>query len=123
MIYGPRSDLSSQLLRELYDYNPKTGKFYRGAGSGFGKEVGTPQTRGYLKITIRGVHYLAHRLAWLYVHGVWPSKVIDHINGITSDNRIDNLRDVSHQQNSRNLASHRERAASNPIGQHEVSSC
>jgi hypothetical protein len=47
--------------------------------------------------------HLAHRLAWLYVHGVWPTHQIDHINGDHSDNRIANLRDVPPRLNKENL--------------------
>lgn len=45
----------------------------------------------------------AHRLAWFYVHGVWPTNEIDHINRNKSDNRIENLRDVTRTVNQRNL--------------------
>jgi hypothetical protein len=41
---------------------------------------------------LRKSDFLAHRLAWFYVHGVWPPVLIDHINGKRSDNRIVNLR-------------------------------
>ena len=49
-----------------------------------------------------GVSQYAHRLAWLYVHGVWPPHEVDHINGDRSDNRIANLRLATRQQNSEN---------------------
>jgi len=52
---------------------------------------------------IDGKIYLAHRLAWLYVHGVMPKKNIDHINGVKTDNRIENLRDVAQSVNLQNL--------------------
>jgi hypothetical protein len=50
----------------------------------------------------RSVVY-AHRVAWAIVHGAWPSQSIDHINGFRDDNRLANLRDVSHGDNMRNL--------------------
>ena len=36
-------------------------------------------------------------------HGDWPADQIDHINGVRSDNRIENLRAVDQLTNSRNM--------------------
>ncbi|WP_425279701.1 HNH endonuclease [Enterobacter hormaechei] len=41
-------------------------------------------------------------MAWFYIHGVWPSKEVDHINHVRNDNRIENLRDVSARSNKGN---------------------
>jgi len=57
---------------------------------------------GYTRIQIGSKSHLAHRLAWLYEFGVWPSKDIDHINGNRADNRLCNLRDVSRKINTQN---------------------
>ena len=46
--------------------------------------------------------YYASRLAWFYVYGKWPEYEIDHINGIRSDDRIINLRDVNTKINREN---------------------
>lgn len=46
--------------------------------------------------------YYLHRLAWLYVNGDWPSGEIDHRDGVKTNNRIDNLRDVSTKINNEN---------------------
>ena len=46
---------------------------------------------------------MAHRLAWLYVHGAWPEKQLDHINRDKDDNRINNLREVDNKQNQENV--------------------
>jgi hypothetical protein len=43
--------------------------------------------------------YLGHRLAWLYMVGVWPDDEIDHWNRDPSDNRFTNLRDATHAKN------------------------
>ena len=57
---------------------------------------------GYIQIFLNGKYHSAHRLAWLYYYGRWPDRSIDHINGIKTDNRICNLRDVSSAENSHN---------------------
>ena len=66
-----------------------------------GNVAGSPDNKGYLRINFGGMKYKSHRLAWLYVYGEWP-ETIDHINGVKSDNRIENLRDVSFKENMRN---------------------
>lgn len=50
---------------------------------------------------------MAHRLAWVHVHGSWPAGDIDHINGDKLDNRIANLRDVTRSVNKENMRSAR----------------
>ena len=57
---------------------------------------------GHKNITVNRGKYKAHRLAWLYVYGEFPSGFIDHINGIADDNRIINLRLASNTQNLHN---------------------
>lgn len=56
----------------------------------------------YIKIGLGGKLYSAHRLAWLYVYGEWPSEDLDHINQDTTDNRISNLRLSKDKLNHRN---------------------
>ena len=92
-------------LKELLDYNPETGVFTRRVSLSnrvkVGDVAGSKNSLGYLTICIDGKNQFAHRLAWLYVHGEMP-RYIDHINHDPSDNRIENLRSVSPQGNSRN---------------------
>ncbi|WP_017903577.1 HNH endonuclease signature motif containing protein [Pseudomonas asplenii] len=56
---------------------------------------------GYVHFQYQGHTYKAHRVIWLCVYGNWPGE-LDHINGNRSDNRIENLREVSRQENLRN---------------------
>lgn len=54
--------------------------------------AGHLQTDGYVTIRTNNIAYLAHRLAWLLYYGIWPTDIIDHKNGIKSDNKISNIR-------------------------------
>lgn len=106
------STLTQSRLKELFRYNPETGIFTRIAnhtGSPIWKSEWASNGHGHVRMTIDKVQYVAHRLAWLYVHGTWPKKFIDHINGNRRDNRISNLRecdDVLNQQNRHGAPSH-----------------
>ena len=108
-----RDQLTQARLKEVLEYDPETGLFrwrsYRCGRALAGAVCGTDNGRGYLTIHIDLVHYKAHRLAWLYVHGRWPTHLIDHINGVKGDNRIANLReadDAVNSQNQRRAQSH-----------------
>lgn len=99
------AELTVDILKSRLHYNPETGIFtrlesYRGHKAG--EVAGWVNGDGYLNIKIFGKIYKAHRLAWLYVYGEWPSLFIDHINRCKTDNRIQNLRDVERSENGRN---------------------
>lgn len=98
--------LSAAFLRYLLTYDPATGIFTRNVPRGSAK-VGSVaghlhKTTGYWVIRIDDVEYGAHRLAWLYVHGVWPDRELDHENLNTIDNRMGNLRPATQSQNTAN---------------------
>lgn len=105
-----------ELIRELLDYDQSTGIFVwktRSCDAGIegfgierwnvswaGRKAGSVK-RGYVYIRIGARRYRAHRLAWIYIFGVLSGD-LDHINGDTTDNRIDNLRVVNHAINAKN---------------------
>ena len=104
----PRPELTAEYLRSVLHYEPETGIFTWKVSTSrrvkVGDVAGSPDGRGYLQISVRSRLHRAHRLAWLYVYGVWPKDQIDHINRNRPDNRIANLRDVSHKQNGQNAS-------------------
>lgn len=59
-------------------------------------------TRGYRYISIDGRRYLEHRVVWLLFTGEWPRYQIDHKNLLRDDNRFENLREATNQQNMAN---------------------
>ncbi len=101
------NNLTADRLCAVLDYDPSRGIFvWKSRASNrikVGQEAGSTHGSGYTQINVDGQNYLAHRLAWLYVHGEWPKHVIDHINGDRKDNRIENLRDVPHPINAQNI--------------------
>ena len=97
-----KSALTAEWLRANMVYEPETGVFLwrvRGPGRMMGKVLGTTVWPGYRSMKVDGVLYYAHRLAWLYVHGEWPSASIDHRDGNKGNNAISNLRIATHSQN------------------------
>src|SRR4051812_43329308 len=80
----------AERLRELYDYCAASGTFTRKSparGTRVGERVGHIDSKGYLAIRFDGKTYRAHQLAWLHVHGEWPSE-LDHINRDKTDARL-----------------------------------
>lgn len=67
-----------------------------------GKVAGTP-SGGYTHIILYHKAYLAHRLAWFYMLGVWPSKGLDHIDLDRYNNTFTNLREATQIQNCYNV--------------------
>lgn len=97
--------LSVDVLKENLHYEPTTGIFTwikRHSGTKIGSIAGGLDKNGYIRISINASRYQAHRLAWLYMTGTMPTDLIDHKNGVKSDNWFDNLRESSHQQNMHN---------------------
>lgn len=80
---------------ELLTYDPETGlltwKVKTGARVRIGEQAGKTNNKGYRAIGIDRKLYSGHRLAWLLIHGEWPSGVMNHLNGIKTDNRLANL--------------------------------
>lgn len=96
-----------ETLHKVLDYNPSTGIFIWKIKPSVLVDIndiaGRKAPDGRVLIGIMGERYRAHRLAWFYMFGEWPSDEIDHINGNTSDNRIENLRILNRRSNSENL--------------------
>lgn len=94
-------------LIELLSYDPETGVFTwnkdRGPRVHQGSVAGRVGHQGYRRIKIDGSTEQASRLAWLFVNGELPEACIDHVNGIRSDDRIENLRACTVGENNQNL--------------------
>lgn len=98
-------------ISSYLSYNKDTGEFQwvvdvpkRGTRQALscGDKAGYLRPDGYVMLALLNKNYLAHRVAILFDTKEWPAGLVDHINGNKSDNRISNLRVVSHKDNIRN---------------------
>lgn len=119
-------DVDINAVKSLLKYEAETGLFTYVKDRGRQRKAGdvagrvTKQSNcsggGYRFITIRanGVRHEihAHRLAWFYVHEVWPADQLDHINGNRDDNRLANLREATASQNGANRGAQRNNTSS-----------
>lgn len=97
--------LTQELVRHMFDYReegylvwkvcPRLGRVGRRAGRV------DPKT-GYCNVKVSGKTYGLHRLIFVWHHGYNPENCVDHIDRNTSNNRVENLREITSQCNSRN---------------------
>lgn len=109
--------LTQSQLKARLSYNPLTGyltwknnnlvkAYLRNNLAGYSCKRQSKPTINYIytshRTQILGFKYVTSNLVWLYHKGKLPKGYIDHIDGNTLNNKIDNLRDVSHTINCRN---------------------
>ncbi len=117
-----REDITPELVRELLDCNYETGELTwkrryphhyigkRDASKGFNtRYAGKPAFNGldlsskHYRGDIFRVGFAAHHVVWSHYYGRWPTMALDHIKGTSAGNGIANLREVTPEQNSRNM--------------------
>lgn len=100
--------LTADQARQHFMVDEETGQLIRtktvASNAVIGSVAGSLDKLGYLRVHVLGKKYSVHRIVWLVVRGEFPNGDIDHINGVKTDNRICNLREVSKMENQRNKA-------------------
>ena len=98
--------ITQEEIRQRLQYNSSDGTLtwisHKRRPDLIGTIAGSKNLNSHIQIYVNCKKYWAHRLVWLYHYGYMP-KIIDHINGDPSDNRIENLRECSHSENLRNV--------------------
>ncbi len=103
---------------DAFDYDPNTGHLtWKNSRLGVlkGSQAGCikarPDGRKYLHVQYMNRTLLAHRIIFMLMQGFWP-QMVDHINGDGTDNRWENLRCASPEENCKN----NKRRKDNPSG-------
>jgi hypothetical protein len=117
-----KSKITPDKIREVLDYNPESGEFRwkkrLSQGTQAGERAGGFNVMGYWQIGILAERHYGHRLAWLHFYGEWPGGEVDHRNGVRSDNRIDNLRILTHAKNAQNVTNIAKKSKTGVLGVH-----
>jgi len=101
----PRPKVTIERLKEVMRYEPETGRLewkVRISCHNPGEHAGCVKMDGYVYVNLDKNRMFGHRMAWALYYGRWPEHQLDHINGVRSDNRIENLREVTGSVNQHN---------------------
>jgi len=126
---------SHSYIKDRFDYDDKTGnlihkkllnskhvKLYHRFNKMYSGKIAGKSQKGRFLIGLQfnGKYctFLRSRTVWCWHNGRWPDPnlLIDHINGNPSDDRIENLKEVTRIENARNM----KRFASNKSGHQGV---
>lgn len=108
----PSAELLAEATR-LFSYNAVNGgliwrcpanKQHPGKTK-IGKMVGGDDGHGYLMCALLGHKFKVHQIVWLICKGALPELPIDHVNRDRRDNRIENMRLATDEQNIHNQKS------------------
>lgn len=87
---------NTDILKELFHYNEKTGELIRKTTTSSNAKKGDIVLgfckKGYRRVRLFGENHYAHRIAWKIFYNQEPPEFLDHVNRDKSDNRIENLR-------------------------------
>lgn len=118
---GVHMEITQELLRSRYAYDPLTGSLKNKISIGLakkGEEAGSLTKEGYKTLSVNRTFIMAHRAIWILMTGSQPIGDIDHIDGCPSNNSWSNLRQASRSQNLCNTAIRKNKSSSGVKGVH-----
>lgn len=99
-------DISIERLRFLFSYDSETGNLIRNVAkppnTKAGDIAGHMSDQGYFLVNVDGLLIRVHRVIWAINKGKWPDNNLDHIDGIRTHNKMENLREVMQAENMQN---------------------
>lgn len=101
----------AELVKKLFYYDYETGNFYRVYKLSWKRnlykcpivQIKNVNNNGYYQVNFQGRPYAIHRLIFLYVNGFYPENDVDHVDGNRLNNKWSNLREVTRQENLKNV--------------------
>jgi hypothetical protein len=94
-----------KLVNQYFCYDPDTGDIrwkQKTKNTKVGDVAGYVNSNGYRILKLNKQPMTASRLAWVLFYNKNPKKLLDHIDGNRDNNAINNLREVTYQQNNMN---------------------
>ena len=102
---GVSQIMNKEIIEKYFYYCYESGNFIWKVNRGNGRKnspAGNLRSDGYLRIQLFGKNYYAHVLVWVYFYGKFSDFDIDHIDGNRANNKIQNLREATRNQNCQN---------------------
>ena len=97
-------EITQEYVRQVFNY--KDGDLFWNIKPNtrvrIGDKAGSQDAKGYLYLSLDRKKYPVHHIVFLYFNGYLP-KMIDHIDNIKNNNKIENLREATYSQNNRNV--------------------
>jgi hypothetical protein len=99
-----RNSITYDVAKSVFDYREDGCLIWKtpfGRKAKKGSVAGHLRTTGYVAVCINKKMFLLHRVVFLWHHGYMPT-IVDHIDGDSTNNKIENLREATQSQNMMN---------------------
>jgi hypothetical protein len=93
-----------EFVRRTFKYDPEDGVLrwnIRGQGIPYGKRAGS-FANGHWSVRIFDKRFFTGPLIWFYMTGEWPDQMVDHKDGVKTNDKWSNLRLATRAQNAMN---------------------